>query len=189
MNIRANHRLHFWSILALVAVLSLAITTPSFADAVTGSATVTAGTLDMATADNPAFAETTLNGTDQTQTDSIDISVNDFTGSGDGWNLQITSTTFTNLTADTLPTTALIIESAAVVCDSGTCTDPTNGIGYSFVVPADTVAPAAGKFFNAAVNTGMGDFTVTPTFKLAIPADTYAGAYSSTVTITVSSAP
>ncbi len=189
MNTRTNHRLSFWAIFALVAVLVLAIATPSFADEVTGTATVNAGTLVMLATDHPAFAATTLNGTDQTQTDSIAISVNDFTGSGDGWNLQITSTTFTNVFSDTLPNTALTIESASVACDGGTCTNPNNGIGYFYVVPAAATAPAAGKFFNAAVDTGMGDFTVTPTFKLAIPADTYAGDYSSTVTITVASAP
>jgi hypothetical protein len=84
---------------------------------------------------------------------------------------------------------ALTITGVTSGCDGGDCTNPTNSIGISLYVPADAVAPAAGKFFNAAIDTGMGDFTVTPTFQLAIPADTYAGAYSSTVTITIASAP
>jgi hypothetical protein len=129
-----------------------------------------------------------LNGTDQTKADDIDISVNDFTGSGDGWNLQITSTAFSD-GSHSLVNTAMTITAVGAVCDGGDCTLPTNGIGYPFTVPADTVAPAAGKFFNAAIDSGMGDFTVSPTFQLAIPADTYAGDYESTVTITLATAP
>jgi hypothetical protein len=188
MNIRANHRVSFWAIFALVAVLVLGITTPTFADDITGSAEVVAGSLTVAAVDNPAFASTTLNGTDQSQTDSIAISANDFTGSGDGWILQITSTAFTNGT-NAMANDALKITGVDAVCDGGDCTLPTNGIGYPFTVPADTAAPAAGTFFNAAAATGMGDFTVTPTFALAIPADTYAGTYNSTVTITIATTP
>jgi hypothetical protein len=52
MNTRTNHRPSFWVILALVGVLALTIASPSFADDVTGTATVIAGTLHMA-ADRP----------------------------------------------------------------------------------------------------------------------------------------
>src|SRR5690606_8061257 len=125
----------------------------SYADDVTGSATITGGTLAMVAVDNPAFAETFLDGTDQTQADSIGISVNDFTGSGDGWNLQITSTAFTD-GSHSLVNTAMTITAVGAVCDGGDCTLPTNGIGYPFTVPADTAAPAAGKFFTSAIDSG-----------------------------------
>jgi hypothetical protein len=190
MNTRINNRPSFWVILAFVAVLALTIASPSFAQGVvTGTATVTGGTLDLVAEDDPTFLETTLNGTDQTQTDSIAMSVNDFTGSGDGWNLQITSTAFSD-GSHALANTAMTITGVGAVCDGGDCTLPTgNEIVYPFTVPADTVAPAAGKFFNAEIGSGMGDFTVTPAFQLAIPANTYAGAYESTVTITLATAP
>jgi hypothetical protein len=165
------------------------VTIPIFADDVTGSATVTGGSLVMSAADNPAFPSTTLNGTDQTQTDTIDIDVQDFTGSGAGWNLQVTSTTFNDGSGHTLATTATQVTGVSSVCDGGTCTNPTNAIGYPLTVPADTVAPTAVKFFNATANTGMGDFTVTPTLELSIPASTFAGTYNSTVTITIASGP
>jgi hypothetical protein len=48
---------------------------------------------------------------------------------------------------------------------------------------------AAVKLFNAAANTGMGSFTVTPTVQVAIPANTFAGTYTSTVTVAVVSGP
>jgi hypothetical protein len=49
--------------------------------------------------------------------------------------------------------------------------------------------PTAVKLFNAAANTGMGAFTVTPTISVAIPANSYAGTYTSTVTVAVVSGP
>jgi hypothetical protein len=190
MNAQTNHRLSFWAILALVAVLALAIASPSFADSVTGSASVLAGTLNLEATDDPTFAATTLDGTDQTQTDSIAISVEDFTGSGAGWNLQITSTLFDS-GSHTLADTALTILGVSALCNVGQCTNPTNSVGdvYPFSVPAAAVAPGPGKFFNAAVDTGLGSFTVTPQFQIAIPADTYIGDYVSTVTITLAAAP
>jgi hypothetical protein len=45
------------------------------------------------------------------------------------------------------------------------------------------------KFFNAAATTGMGKFTITPTVSIALPATTYAGTYTSTLTLAVVSGP
>lgn len=175
-------------VLALIALFSFFVA-PGLADDVTGTAEVIAGALTIdATGQSIDFPNTTLNGTDQTQTDTIDIDVQDFTGSGDGWKLQITSTSFTD-GSNTLPNSSLSITGVNAACDTGSCTNPTNGIGYPFTVPADATAPAAASFFNAAANTGMGDFTVTPTFQLSIPATTYAGTYQSTVTLTILSGP
>lgn len=183
---------HKWVIgMFLLAALFLSLgffVVPSFADDVTGSATVNAGTLTMNATDNPAFTAVTLNGTDQTTTDDINIDVNDSTGSGDGWKLQITSTTFASV-SNTLSNNATTIQNATSACDAGTCTDPTNGIGYPLTVPADTTPPTAVSFFNAAAGTGMGDFTVTPSLQLSIPANTYAGTYTSTMTISIASGP
>jgi hypothetical protein len=45
------------------------------------------------------------------------------------------------------------------------------------------------KFFNAAANTGMGNFTITPTITVSIPANTFTGSYASTVSVAVVSGP
>ncbi len=42
---------------------------------------------------------------------------------------------------------------------------------------------------NAAANTGMGRFTISPSIDVAVPGNSYAGAYSSTVTIAAVSGP
>ena len=174
--------------ISIALLLLFALVTTGFADDVTGSLTVTAGSLTMSALDNPAFPGITLDGTAQTTADAIAIDVQDLRGSGAGWHLEVTSTTFTDGT-NTLPTTALSITGVTSACDGTTCTDPTNGNTYAITVPADTVAPAAVEFFDAAVDTGLGDFTITPTFSLAVPATTYAGTYNSTVTLTVANVP
>ena len=190
MNTRTTRKPSFWMLFAFVLVLTLTIASPSFAqEDVTGTVSVTAGSLSMTAADTLTFAATQLNGTTQTPSNTAAIDVSDFTGSGAGWKLQITSTAFKDTGSNVLPNTAMTITGVNTACDGTTCTDPTNVIGYPFTVPADTAAPAAGTFFSSAVNTGMGDFTVTPTFQLSIPATTFVADYSSTVTITIASAP
>ncbi len=176
--------------IGIVTALTVGAIVPAVADNVTGTASVTGGTLSMSATDAPAVSAT-LNGTDQTPTDPFNIDVNDATGSGSGWNLQITSTTFSTggTTPKTLSTSASSISAVSTVCDAGTCTAPTSNITLPVTVPAGATAPAAVKFYNATANTGMGDFTVTPTFKVSIPANTYAGSYSSTVTLSVASGP
>jgi hypothetical protein len=89
----------------------------------------------------------------------------------------------------TLATTASSATGVSSACATGTCTNPTNGIGYPLAVPAGAGPPTAVKLFNAAANTGMGSFTVTPTVQVAIPANTFAGTYTSTVTVALVSGP
>lgn len=176
--------------LGLAAMLAVSAVVPALADTVTGTVGITGGTLAMAATDAPALTAT-LNGTNQNVTDTFVIDAKDNTGTGAGWKLQITSTQFSTggATPKTLSTTAASLTGVTAVCDAGTCTAPTNGITYPLTVPAGATAPAAVSFYNAAVNTGMGDFTVTPTLQVAVPANAYAGTYSSTVTITIASAP
>jgi hypothetical protein len=45
------------------------------------------------------------------------------------------------------------------------------------------------KFFNAAANTGMGQFTITPTIGVFVPQNTFAGTYTSTLTIAIVTGP
>lgn len=175
---------------AAVAAAVAANPTAALADDVTATGTVTAGSLAFSATDAPVFSAT-LNGTDQDVTDTIDIDVNDARGSGAGWSLSITSTQFKTSGQDprTLSTSAAAITGATVACDAGTCTAPTNSTSYPVGVPAGTQAPTAAEFFAAAADSGMGDFTIRPTLRLRVPANTYAGTYTSTITITNGTAP
>ena len=134
----------------------------------------------------------TLDGTNKTPTYALPLTIEDSTGTGTGWNTTITSTTFTTggATPKTLSTTASSMTGVTNACvESTTCTNPTNAITYPLSVPAATAAPAAVKFFNAAAETGLGKFTNTPTVAVSVPANTYAGTYTSTITLASVSGP
>ena len=136
-----------------------------------------------------SFPSLTLDGLNHTKTAAASFDITDSTN-GNGWNISATSTTFT-AGAHTLPTTATTVASApTAACDSGfTCTAPTNGVSYPYTLPAASTAPTATELVNAAVGTGVGHQTITPTFTLAVPANAYVGAYTSTWTFTLASGP
>ncbi len=134
-----------------------------------------------------ASVSVTLNGTDQTPSYAPALTVADTTGTGAGWNLTISSTQFTTggATPKTLSTTASTVTGVTFTCPGGGCTNPTNTVTYPVTVPTSGTA----KFFNAAVGTGLGTFTVTPTVQVSVPANSFAGTYTSTLTIAVVSGP
>jgi hypothetical protein len=174
--------------------LAILSSTAAFADSTPGSTIVNgAGSVTEAVT-APTIPTVTLGGVDQTIDFTLPITVVDATGTGNGWNLTITSTTFSTGggSPHTLSTGASTITGVTATCVSGsTCTSATNAITYPLAVPAGATAPTASKFFNAAVSSGLGKFTITPTIAVNIPANTYASAsgYSSTITVAVVSGP
>jgi WxL domain surface cell wall-binding len=177
------------ALLATVALVPAAQAATTANVAVTG--TVTGGAaLSVAANGTPSFA-LTLNGTDQVATYTLPVEAIDPRGSGAGWNMTVTSTQFKDASGHTFPTTASSIIAAASVCGpSSTCTTPTNSISYTaFALPAAAIAPAAVKFFNSALNTGLGKVDVNATVSVAVPANVFAGTYNSTVTVAIVSGP
>jgi hypothetical protein len=176
-----------------LAATSVAVLLPVTALGATGTATISAGSLGfVSTPPNVTFSAT-LNGLDQTVNATQALDVGDATGSGTGWNLTATSTTFTTGggTPHLLSTSATTVTGAPTdVCDaSATCTLATNSVTYPYTLPAGASAPTATKMFNAAANTGLGNQTITPTWRLSVPANTFAGTYTSTWTISLVSGP
>lgn len=173
-------------------VLSIVLILPAAADSTTATLNVAGGTLtETAPATGPS-ASVTLDGTDQTTNYSMAIAVKDTRGTGAGWNLQVTSTQFSTggTTPATLATGASTITGVNSSCvTGGACVAPTNSITYPLGMPAGSTAPTPVKMFNAAASSGMGRFTVTPTVQIAIPATTLAGAYTSTITLSIVSGP
>jgi len=53
----------------------------------------------------------------------------------------------------------------------------------------ESTAPAAVKFVNAAAATGLGTTNVNATVSVAVPANVFAGTYSSTVTVSIVAGP
>jgi hypothetical protein len=166
---------------ALLAGAGQAMATP-------GTATITGGSLAMAAPTSVAFSAT-LTGANQSTGASQAIDVTDSTGTGTGWNVTLTSTTFT-VGALTLPDNNVTDTAAAGACDATvTCTLATNSVTYPVTVPSATTAPTAVKILNAATNTGLGAQTWTHSMSLALLASVKAGTYASTWTYSLVSAP
>ena len=175
---------------AASALVALAIPASSLATSVTATGTVTGSTLSVSTSSTPSFSANLDNG-DSTPTYTIALTTQDTRGTGAGWNETITSTQFTTGVPNnyTLATSASSLTGVTSACASGTCTNPTNAITYPVAVPAGSGPPTAVKFFNSAANTGMGKFTITPTIGVFVPQNSYAGTYTSTVTLAIVSGP
>jgi hypothetical protein len=158
--------------------------------AATATATVTGGTLGFVSAPANTGFNVSLTGHDVVATSTQTFDVGDATGSGAGWNITATSTPFTAGSHSLSPTSVTVQAVPTVVCDSGaSCSVATSGVNYPYTLPAGTTAPTATKIFSAAANTGLGNQTVTLGLTLAIPANTFAGSYSSTWTYTLVSGP
>ena len=185
--------------LGFVVVLALTIggsAIAAFADSGTGATVaITGGSLSETGPSSVSATPVTLTGDDQTTTYALGLTVNDPRGNAAGWNLTITSTTFTGTASSSnqLSTTASSINTAptfACISGGGHCTSPNNSIGYPVGVPAGSpTAPTAVKFFNAASGSGLGKFTITPIVTISIPANTIADTYTSTVSVAIVSGP
>ncbi len=170
---------------ALVAVV------PATAHADTsGTATITGGTLTLTPPAIVTFTAT-LNGADQDVTALQALDVWDDTGSGAGWNITATSTTFTS-GSHTLSTAAVTLPSSPTVgldAGAGTGTPAVTNISFPYALPAAATAPTATPLFNATAGSGMGHQTATATMHLAVPRTTFAGVYTSTWRYSLVSAP
>ncbi len=194
MTTRPIHRLRLLTVPLFMLILTLITSSAAFADSNPGSTVVNGAGSVTESMTAPTIPTVTLAGINQTINYTLPLTVVDATGTGNGWNLTITSTTFTTGggTPHTLATNASRIESIEAACAAGsTCTDPSNAVTYPLALPAGASAPSAVKFFNADAATGLGKFTITPTISIAIPANTYASSsgYSSTITVAVVSGP
>jgi hypothetical protein len=172
-----------------LAAAALVVAAVAIAGTVTATATVAgAGSLSLSNGATATISDT-LDGTDQTVNYTLPLSMTDARGTGTGWNLTVTSTTF-NTGTHTLATGASSIASVASACVAGgTCSNPTNAIAYPLTIPVGATAPTAVKLFNAAATTGLGRFTITPSINVSIPGNSFAGSYASTLTIAAVSGP
>ena len=173
-----------------IGLAALILVSAAIAGTITATATVSgAGSLALSNGATASISDT-LDGSDQTVSYTVPLTLTDARGSGAGWNLTLTSTTFNDGATHTLSTSASTIASVAMACVAGgSCTNATNAITYPVTIPAAAIAPAAVKVFNSATNTGLGRFTITPTVNVAIPGNSYAGSYTSTLTVATVSGP
>ena len=180
-------------LLSIVLTTMLALGTVSTAFAAGGgpaSGTLT-GSEAVTESDGGAFSFATkaIGATDSTSPMALALTVDDLTGTGDGWTLSMSMTQFActtgGCTGKTLPTTSVMNVTAACVTDAA-CTLPNNSATCN--VAANTVEADVTSSFticDPATGTGMGSTLVTPTLAIPVLATAYAGVYDSTVTITI----
>jgi WxL domain surface cell wall-binding len=181
----------------------------------TGTMTLGAGTLTLTGASSGSLTwGTTLSGLDQTTVDTAatdqTYTVDDATGSGAGWHVTVSATTFTTGggTPTTLNDTGTLSTNGSITsatdttapssaCTSGaTCTLPTNTTTYPVAITTAATSPTAYTVFDDSASTGVGSIVVggpgpaVPVgWWLSIPATTKPGTFTSTVTMEVISTP
>ncbi len=153
-----------------------------------GSAGCGGGSLTVTPPPSVAFPGVTIAAAGSTSTTTGNITVGDLRGTGAGWQVDATSTTFT-AGGHALPTTATTVTGASSSNGAPTCASPVNFVGYPVTLPAGSTPPAPAQLYNATANSGEGNQTVTLNFSVAIPGYAYSGSYSSTWTFTVASGP
>jgi hypothetical protein len=173
-----------------LGIAALVLAAVALAGTVTATATVTgAGAMSLTSAATATMSDS-LDGTDQAVVWTLPLTVVDARGSGAGWNLTVTSTTFNDGASHTLSAGASQVTAVSSSCNAGgSCSSPTDTITYPMTAPAGATAPTAVKLFNAAAASGMGRFTVTPSITTTIPGNAYAGSYTSTWTVAAVSGP
>jgi len=180
-------------IVALLVVTGLLVATAAVVYAETATVSVTAGTLTV-DANDVSLSAVVLDGSDKTATSasgSNSWAAEDARGTGVGWHLTIDATDFTDTgkaidisSADQEFKIQLLDADIAVVSGNA---KPTSSVTSLTAIPE---APATAlTFASAAVDEGMGSYTLGPSFELEVPAETLAGSYSSTITVSAVSGP
>ena len=151
----------------------------------------------------------TLSGSNQSVVDAVpadqQLTVNDSTGTGAGWNITVSATTFTNGT-HTLPNIGTFVFTGSLASPTtvtapsttcvATCTLPTDATTYPVAVTTAPSSPPAVKVYDTSPGTGLGAITIgghsaaRPIgWWVNVPANAYAGSYTSTVTMAIVSGP
>lgn len=132
------------------------------------------------------FPAVFLNGYDQTVLGTTDAWRVDAAGESGGWHVTISATDFTDASSHTFSVSnlefRLLDENISLV--SGDPNLPSSTQVNFFALGATPV-----KFLSASSGTGDGVYDLSPDFRLIVPAETYAGDYSATITISVNSGP
>lgn len=174
---------------AILLALTLGSMGTAFADSPAPSTSVSGGSLTE-TAGTVTITNPTLTGSNQLITMSIPLELTDLTGTGAGWHVTITSTSFANgsHTLDAPLCTGVALNSTTPHDGNGTYTDPAL-TSLSGAIPAGASAPTAASLTSAAATSGMGKFNLDATFTISLPSNAYSGTYSSTITLAVVTGP
>ena len=165
------------------------------------------GTLTLASPSSLAWAAV-QNGTNQSSVDEMPadqkLTVNDSSGTGSGWDVTVSATTFSS-GSYTLPDTGRLeftgstssltgaTPSAACV---GSCVLPVDTTAYPVAIDTAASSPDAFTIYDASAGTGTGVVALGGSsathpigWWIQVPASAYAGSYTTTLTLTLVSGP
>ena len=165
------------------------------------------GTLALASPSSLAWA-TEENGTDQSSVDEVPadqtLTVNDSSGTGSGWNVTVSATTFSS-GSHTLPdtgrlefngSTSSLTGAAPSAACVGSCVLPLDTTTYPVAIDTAASSPDPFTIYDASAGTGTGvvalggaSATHPIGWWIQVPASAYAGSYTSTLTLTLVSGP
>lgn len=194
MNTRTERKRTGMRLLVAAAVVSLTMAlSAGVALADTPDVIVTGGSLGLTGGTVEDFTGVTLDGGNQTTTAQIsDVVVTDATGTGVGWRLQITGAVLAgtgDISAKSIAASQVTVKKlAGVTAGAGvTAADPELDGNATFALPT-----SATNLATAAVDAGMGQYTLdcpADMLTLVVPASSYAGTYSTTITLDTVSGP
>jgi len=132
------------------------------------------------------FPNVTLNGASQTVDGSTSAWRADASGESGGWKVTVASTDFSSAESKTIAVSNFEIRllDAKIVWVSGDTNGPVS-TQTAFAALSGTDL----KIASAAVGKGNGVYDLTPDVRLTVPAQTYTGSYSATVTVDISIGP
>jgi len=127
------------------------------------------------------LANVTLNGVDQMTSGSVDWYATDATGTGDGWYISIAATDFYNENGQIISLSGFSVrlpqENIREVAG--------NALPVSQITEWQSLATTSLVMVIAEIDSGMGKYLISPEFNLVIPAETFAGFYTTTLLLTI----
>jgi hypothetical protein len=176
----------------------------------TGTVSLTAGALTLTSPTSLSWVGT-LAGANQSLVDTTatdqQYTVSDATGSGAGWHVTTSATTFTNGPSN-FPNTGTFVTNGSTTSvtaasaptatcgGSGSCMLPTNSTVYPVAITTATGSPTPATIYDTAAGTGLGQIVVGGStaanpvgWWVNVPASASAGSYTSTITMAIVSGP
>lgn len=134
-----------------------------------------------------SFPGVSLDGDPHTVDGSTSAWRADAVGETGGWNVTVSSTDFDNGSGKTIAVSNFQIRllDANIVWVSGDDINLPTSTQTTFTALSGTGL----KIASAAVGDGNGVYDMTPDFRLTVPAETFAGNYTATVTVNVTAGP
>lgn len=189
------------SALLVMAVTAAIMATATIAHADDSNVTITGDSLALGAISTSDFGGITLNGAAQSTTATMSgFSVTDPRGTGLGWNITISASSFKEYaggeyvaSGKTLGASRFSMATATAAKVDATSSDVPTMTAGTYTLDADANSDGtseAVKIASAGTDAGMGSYTVTPgQLSLSVPANVYAKTYRSDVTVTLSTGP